>query len=81
MKKSDGKRERWSERVMETQREGESIAVKLQVSPDNELSQCCCFHGLLTARFEASYKTHPKIFRRISTLLLYPLNGSVNITV
>ena len=75
MKKSDGKRERWSERVMETQRVGESIAVKLQVSPDNELSQCCCF------RFEASYKTHPKIFRGISILLLYPLNGSVNITV
>ena len=39
--KSERKRGRWSEREVELQRRWKSTAVKLQVIPDNELSQCC----------------------------------------
>ena len=44
------------------------MPIYIIVKPDNELSQCCCFSGLLTARFEALCETQPNIIRIINSL-------------
>ena len=57
------------------------ILVKLQVRPDNKLSQCRCFPGLLTDLFETLHKTQPNIFRKINTRHYYTRSRRTGWTV